>query len=86
MKYYSISNLFLVAVCVELNYIATLTDGVIKSGSSFEQESLLANLCADIGDQIQVSVFESLIHTASNSTEAEELFTYFKVKENAHNS
>ncbi len=85
MKYYSISNLFLVAVCVELNYIATLTDGVIK-GSSFEQESLLANLCADIGDQIQATVFESLIHTASNSTEAEELFTYFKVKENADNS
>ena len=85
MKYYSISNLFLVAVCVELNYIATLTDGVIK-GSSFEQESLLANLCADIGDEIQATVFESLIHTASNSTEAEELFTYFKVKENAGNS
>lgn len=85
MKYYSISNLFLVAVCVELNYIATLTDGVIKS-QNFQSESLLANLCADIGDQIQVSVFESLIHTASNSTEAEELFTYFKVKENADNS
>lgn len=85
MKYYSISNLFLVAVCVELNYIATLTDGVIKS-QNFESESLLANLCADIGDQIQVSVFESLIHTASNSKEAEELVSYFKVKENADNS
>ena len=82
MKYYSISNLFLVAVCVELNYIATLTDGVIKS-QNFESESLLANLCADIGDQIAVSVFESLIHTASNSKEAEELVSYFKVKENS---
>lgn len=85
MKYYSISNLFLVAVCVELNYIATLTDGVIKS-QNFQSESLLANLCADIGDQIQATVFESLIHIASDSTEAEELFTYFKVKENADNS
>ena len=85
MKYYSISNLFLVAVCVELNYIATLTDGVIKS-QNFQSESLLAHLCADIGDGIQATVFESLIHTASNSTEAEELFTYFKVKENADNS
>lgn len=85
MKYYSISNLFLVAVCVELNYIATLTDGVIKS-EDFKSGSLLAHLCADIGDGIQATVFESLIHTASNSTEAEELFTYFKVKENADNS
>jgi hypothetical protein len=85
MKYYSISNLFLVAVCVELNYIATLTDGIIK-GSSFEKESLLANLCADMGDQIQVTVFESLINTASDSKEAEELLTYFKVKENGKDS
>ena len=82
MKYYSINNLFLVVICVELNYIATLVSGKIKS-MAFDNESLLAELCADMGDEIQATVFESLMETASNSKEAEELVSYFKVKENS---
>ena len=82
MKYYSINNLFLVVICVDLSYIATLVSGNIKS-MAFQNESLLAELCVDMGDEIQATVFESLIETASNSKEAEELVSYFKVKENS---
>ena len=83
LKYYSIQNVFLVAVCVNLGYIATLTNGKIKS-MAFDNESLLAELCVDMGDEIQATVFESLMETASNSKEAEELVSYFKVKENSN--
>jgi len=72
----------LVAVCVELGYIATLCHGKLKS-SEFKDESLLADLCADMGDEIQETVFESLMEVASNSKEAEELVSYFSVKENS---
>ena len=82
MKYYSINNLFLVVICVDLSYIATLVSGKIKS-MAFQNESLLAELCVDMGDEIQATVFESLMETASNSKEAEELVSYFKVKENS---
>lgn len=82
MKYYSINNLFLVVICVELGYIATLVNGKIKS-MAFQNESLLAELCVDMGDEIQATVFESLMETASNSKEAEELVSYFKIKENS---
>jgi hypothetical protein len=82
MKYYSINNLFLVVICVDLSYIATLVSGKIKS-MAFQNESLLAELCVNMGDEIQATVFESLIETASNSKEAEELVSYFKVKENS---
>tara|TARA_R110000765_G_scaffold140_1_gene385 strand:+ start:350 stop:616 length:267 start_codon:yes stop_codon:yes gene_type:complete len=81
MNYYSIQNAFLVAVCVKLDYIATLSHGTLKS-MTFKNESLLAELCVDIGDEIQESVFESLMTTSSSSKEAEELVIYFKTKEN----
>lgn len=81
MKYYSIQNVFLVAISVKLGYIATLTNGILKS-MTFKNESLLAELCVDIGDEIQASVFESLMTTSSSSKEAEELVIYFKTKEN----
>ena len=81
MKYYSIHNVFLVAVCVELGYIATLTNGKLKS-MPFTNDSLLAELCVDMGDEIKGTVFESLIAVSTSSKDAEELLTYFKVKEN----
>jgi hypothetical protein len=81
MKYYSIHNVFLVAISKELGYIATLVSGTLKS-EVFRESSLLEKLCVSMGDEIKGTVFESLIAVSTSSKDAEELLTYFKVKEN----
>ena len=86
MKYYSIQNLFLVAIHDEYDYIATLSSGYLNS-SSLQHNTLLRKIAEIEGQQINSSQFESLINLPTSVESATELTTYYKViKENGKNS
>lgn len=80
MKYYSLGNVVLVAICNEYDYIATLSSGYINSGA-LSQNILLKRVMEIEGQAIQQTTFESLINTPSSSGSAKELSNYFKVIE-----
>jgi hypothetical protein len=80
MKYYSLGNIVLVAICNEYDYIATLSSGYINSGA-LSQNTLLKRVMEIEGQAIQQTTFESLINTPSSSGSAKELSNYFKVIE-----
>jgi hypothetical protein len=80
MKYYSLGNIVLVAICNEYDYIATLSSGYINSGA-LSQNMLLKRVMEIEGEAIQQTTFESLINTPSSSESAKALSTYFKVIE-----
>ena len=86
MKYYSLGNVVLVAICNEYDYIATLSSGYINSGA-LSQNMLLKRVMEIEGQAIQQTTFESLINTPSSSESAKALSNYFKViEENGNNS
>ena len=90
MKYYSLGNVVLVAICNEYDYIATLSSGYINS-DALSQNTLLKRVMEIEGQAIQQTTFESLINTPSSSGSAKELSNYFKVlesyiEENENNS
>jgi len=86
MKYYSLGNIVLVAICEEYDYIATLSSGYINS-DALSQNKLLKRIIEVEGDAIQKTTFESLIHVPTSSESAKELSNYFKVvEENGDNS
>jgi hypothetical protein len=80
MKYYSLGNIVLVAICNEYDYIATLSSGYINSGA-LSQNMLLKRVMEIEGQAIQQTTFESLINTPSSSESAKALSNYFKVIE-----
>ena len=80
MKYYSLGNVVLVAICNEYDYIATLSSGYINSGA-LSQNTLLKRVMEIEGQAIQQTTFESLINTPSSSESAKALSNYFKVIE-----
>jgi hypothetical protein len=80
MKYYSLGNVVLVAICNEYDYIATLSSGYINSGA-LSQNMLLKRVMEIEGQAIQQTTFESLINTPSSSESAKALSNYFKVIE-----
>jgi hypothetical protein len=77
MKYYSLGNIVLVAICNEYDYIATLSSGYINSGA-LSQNMLLKRVMEIEGQAIQQTTFESLINTPSSSESAKELSTILK--------
>lgn len=86
MKYYSLGNVVLVAICNEYDYIATLSSGYITS-ASLSQNMLLKRVMEIEGQAIQQTTFESLIDKPTGSESAKELSNYFKVvEENGRNS
>ena len=86
MKYYSLGNIVLVAICNEYDYIATLSSGYINSGA-LSQNMLLKRVMEIEGEAIQQTTFESLIDRPTGSESAKELSNYFKVtEENGRNS
>ena len=86
MKYYSLGNIVLVAICEDYDYIATLSSGYINSGA-LSQNMLLKRVMEIEGQAIQQTTFESLINTPSSSESAKALSNYFKViEENGNNS
>jgi hypothetical protein len=86
MKYYSLGNIVLVAICEDYDYIATLSSGYINSGA-LSQNMLLKRVMEIEGQAIQQTTFESLINTPSSSESAKQLSNYFKViEENGNNS
>ena len=82
MEYYSVGNLFFVAVCKNLDYIGLLTNGYLKDGESMNG-SLLYKLCVQIGEGISQQQFDSMIETPLTVSGAESLQTYLKVVENS---
>jgi hypothetical protein len=86
MRYYSLGNIVLVAICEDYDYIATLSSGYINSGA-LSQNMLLKRVMEIEGQAIQQTTFESLINTPSSSESAKQLSNYFKViEENGNNS
>jgi hypothetical protein len=86
MRYYSLGNIVLVAICEDYDYIATLSSGYINSGA-LSQNMLLKRVMEIEGQAIQQTTFESLINTPSSSESAKALSNYFKViEENGNNS
>jgi len=86
MKYYSLGNIVLVAICEEYDYIATLSSGYINS-DALSKNKLLKRVMEIEGQAIQKTTFESLIDTPTSSESAKELSNYFKVvEENGDNS
>ena len=82
MKYYSIDNTILVAYCQEFDYIATLipSTGKLTSGTA-EGNTLLRELMMNC-NTTDPKTFQEFIAKPINSTDAEQVATYWKIVEN----
>lgn len=84
MDYYSIENVILVAHSKELNYIATLipSTGKLTSGVA-DGNTLLRELLKNC-NTTDPKTFQEFIAKPENSTDAEEIATYYKILENTN--
>lgn len=82
MEYYSIENIVLVAYSEELNYMATLMPGIGKLTSGVaDGNTLLLELLKNC-NTTDPKTFQEFIVKPVNSTDAEEIVTYYKILEN----
>ena len=88
MKYYSIQNIILLAICVELDYIGMLVigTGVLNTGT-INGDKLMCDLTdSEIVQKTDHHTFESHLAVPTDSCSAKQLETYYKVIENSLNS
>ena len=87
MKYYSIQNIILLAICVELDYIGMLVPGTgVLTTGTVSGDKLMCDLTDKIAQQIDHHSFEAHLAVPTNSCSAKQLGTYYKVTENVTNS
>ena len=88
MKYYSIQNIILLAICVELDYIGMLVPGTgVLTTGTVTGDKLMCDLTAsEIVQKTDHHTFESHLAVPTNSYSAKQLETYYKVIENSTNS
>ena len=88
MKYYSIQNIILLAVCADLDYIGMLipTTGTLTTGT-VTGDKLMCDLTINESIQkIDHHTFEAHLAVPTDSDSAKQLGTYYKVIENSTNS
>ena len=88
MKYYSIQNIILLAICVELDYIGMLvpSTGTLTTGT-VTGDTLMCDLTgSETTQKIDHHTFEAHLTVPSDSHSAKQLETYYKVIENSTNS
>jgi len=88
MKYYSIQNIILLAVCAELDYIGMLVleTGTLTTGT-VSNDRLMCNLIASENVQkLDYHEFEAHLTVPTDSCSAKQLGTYYKVIESSINS
>jgi len=88
MKYYSIQNIILLAICVELDYIGMLVPGTgTLTTGTVSEDKLMCNLTAsEIAQKLDHHTFEAHLAVPTDSCSAKQLETYYKVIENSTNS
>ena len=88
MKYYSIQNIILLAICVELDYIGMLVPGtgVLTTGTVTGDKLMCDLIASEIVQKTDYHTFESHLAVPTNSRSAKQLETYYKVIENSTNS
>ena len=88
MKYYSIQNIILLAICVELDYIGMLipSTGVLTTGTVTDDKLMCDLTDSEIVQKIDHHSFEAHIVTPKDSDSANRLGTYYKIIENSENS
>ena len=86
MKYYSIENIILLAISIDLDYIGMLTpvDGKLRTGTVSGDKLMmdLAMINEATSNKIDHHTFEAHIATPTTSYSSEQLGTYYKVLEN----
>ena len=88
MKYYSIQNILLLAICVELDYVGMLVPGTgTLTTGTVTGDKLMCDLTdSEIVQKIDHHSFEAHLVTPVDSDSANRLGTYYKVIENSTNS
>ena len=88
MKYYSIQNIILLAICVELDYIGMLVPGpgVLTTGTVTGDKLTCDLTASEVAQKIDHLTFEAYLTVPTNSCSAKQLETYYKVIENSTNS
>ena len=88
MKYYSIQNIILLAICVELDYVGMLVPGTgVLTTGTVAGDKLMCDLTAsEITQKIDHHTFEAHLAVPTDSCSAKQLGTYYKVIENSTNS
>ena len=88
MKYYSIQNIILLAICVELDYVGMLVPGtgVLTTGTVTGDKLMCDLTISEIVQKTDHHTFESHLAVPTNSYSTKQLETYYKVIENSTNS
>tara|TARA_R110002020_G_scaffold165581_1_gene353054 strand:- start:5442 stop:5708 length:267 start_codon:yes stop_codon:yes gene_type:complete len=88
MKYYSIQDIVLLAICVELDYIGMLVPGtgVLTTGTVTDDKLMCDLTTSQIAKKIDHHTFEAHIVVPTDSDSSDRLGTYYKVIENSENS
>ena len=88
MNYYSIQNIILLAICVDLDYVGMLVPGTgTLTTGTMTGDTLMCDLAdSEITQKIDHHTFEAHLTVPSDSYSAKQLETYYKAIENSTNS
>ena len=88
MKYYSIQNIILLAICVELDYVGMLVPGTgtLTTGTVTGDKLMCDLTISEIAQKTDHHTFESHLAVPTDSCSAKQLETYYKAIENSTNS